>query len=161
MSLGDLVGGRGLAWLGGIAILAGTILFLALAISHGWIGREARVALAAAGSAALLAGGAWLHARRGRTEAAVAMVGAGTAGIFATSVVAGEIYELVPPIAAVAASMLAGAVATALAIRWAGRAIGALGLLGALLSPVLVGAPSSAATVAVALRVRRETSGGI
>ena len=149
MSLSDFVGGRGLAWLGGIAILAGTILFLALAISHGWIGREARVALAAVGSAVLVAAGTWLHARRGRTEAAVVMVGAGTAGLFATSVVAGEVYGLVSPLVAMAASMLAGAVATTLAIRWAGRAIGALGLVGALLSPVLAGAPSTAPTIAM------------
>lgn len=149
MSLSDFVGGRGLAWLGGIAILAGTVLFLALAISHGWIGREARVALAAVGSAVLVAAGTWLHARRGRTEAAVVMVGAGTAVLFATSVVAGEVYGLVSPLVAMAASMLAGAVATTLAIRWAGRAIGALGLVGALLSPVLAGAPSTAPTIAM------------
>jgi uncharacterized membrane protein len=141
--------GRGLAWLGGIATLLGIVLFLALAISHGWIGREARVVLAAVGSAALIAAGTWLHARRGRTEAAVAMVGTGTAGLFAALIVAGEIYALIPAAAAVAASILVGAVATALAIRWAGRAIGALGLLGALLSPFLVGAPSTTGTIAL------------
>src|SRR2546422_1912775 len=42
-SLSDLVGGRLLAWLGGIATLIGIILFLALAISRGWLGEEARV----------------------------------------------------------------------------------------------------------------------
>jgi Predicted membrane protein (DUF2339) len=148
-SLGDLIGGRGLAWLGGIAIVAGTVLFLALVISHGWIGREARVVLAAVGSVALIAGGVRLHARHGRTEAAIVMVGAGTVGAFATAIVAGDIYALIPPLAAVAGAMLAGATATALAIRWAGRAIGALGLLGALASPLLVGAPADAASLAV------------
>jgi uncharacterized membrane protein len=46
LSLSDLVGGRVLAWIGGIATLLGIVLFLALAISRGWIGVEARVALA-------------------------------------------------------------------------------------------------------------------
>ncbi len=140
-SLGDFLGGRALAWLGGIATLLGIVLLLGLAISHDWIGPAVRVILAGAGSAALLAGGAWLHAHRGRTEAAVAMVGAATAGAFATLVVAGDLYRLIPAAAAVVAAMLVGAVATALAIRWAGRAIAVLGLVGALLSPVLVGAP--------------------
>ena len=114
---------------------------LGLAISHDWIGPAVRVILAGAGSAALLVGGAWLHARRGRTETAVAMVGAATAGAFATLVVAGDIYRLIPAPAAIVASMLVGALATALAVRWAGKAIAVLGLIGALLSPVLVGAP--------------------
>jgi hypothetical protein len=44
--------------------------------------------------------------------------------------------------------MLVGALATVLAIRWAGRAIGGLGLMGALLSPALVGAPADLTTIA-------------
>jgi uncharacterized membrane protein len=149
MSLGDLVGGTWLAWLGGVATLLGIVLLLVLAISHGWIGQEARVVLAAAASGALLAAGIWLHNHRGRTEAAVAMVGAGTAGLFAALVVAGEVYKLIPPLLGVAGSMLTGAVASALAIRWAGRAIGALGLVGALLSPLLVGAPNTGTAIAL------------
>src|SRR5205823_8043832 len=42
-SLSDLIGGRLLAWLGGVATLIGIVLFLALAISRGWLGEEARV----------------------------------------------------------------------------------------------------------------------
>ncbi len=148
-SLSDLVGGRLLAWIGGVATLVGIVLFLALAISHGWIGEQARVLLSGAASIALVAAGVWLHAHRGRTEAAIVMVGTGTAGLFATLIVAGEVYRLIPGLISVGASMVVGAVATALATRWAGRAIGALGLGGALLSPMLVGAPASTATIAV------------
>lgn len=148
-ALGDSLGGRALAWLGGVATLLGIVLLLGLAISHGWIGPAARVALAAAGSSVLMAGGIWLHARRGRTEAAIAMVGSATAGWFATVVVAGEVYGLIPPLAAVAAAMVVGALATALAIRWAGVAIAVVGLLGALLSPLMVGAPADLVTMAV------------
>jgi uncharacterized membrane protein len=148
-SLSDLLGGRVLAWAGGVATLTGIVLFLALAISRGWIGVEARVALAALGSSLLLGAGAWLHARRGRTEASVVMVGAATAGLFATIVVASHVYGVISPLAGVIASLCVGALATALAIRWAGHAIAAFGLIGALLSPMLVGAPIDGATIAV------------
>ncbi len=140
-SLSDFLGGRALAWLGGTATLLGIVFLLGLAISHDWIDPAVRVILAGAASGALLAGGVWLHARRGRTEAAIAMVGAATAGAFATLVVAGDVYRLIPAPTTVVASMLVGALATALAVRWAGKAIAVLGLIGALLSPVLVGAP--------------------
>jgi uncharacterized membrane protein len=150
MSIGDIVGGRVLAWLGGMATLAGIVLFLAMAISHDWIDEETRVVLAAAGSLGLMAGGVWLHDRRGRTEAAVAMVGAATAALFATLLVASDGYHLLPGSLAVLGSLTVGATATALAIRWAGRAIGGLGLLGALLCGLLVGGPPDSATVAMA-----------
>jgi uncharacterized membrane protein len=144
----DFLGGRVLAWLGGLATLIAIVLLLALAISHGWIGPVARVDLAGAASVALMAAGMWLHARRGRTEAAVTMVGTATAGSFATLIVAGEVYRLIPALLAVVLSMLVGALATALAIRWAGRVIAGLGLIGALVSPVLIGAPATGATMA-------------
>ena len=149
MQLSDLIAGRGLAWLGGIATSLGIVLFLALAISHGWIGEEMRVGLAGAASAALVLAGAWLHDHRGRTEAAVTMVAAGTVGGFATMVVAGDVYQLIPALLAVAGSVLVGTIAAILAIRWAGQAIGAIGLLGALLSPILVGATTDGATIAI------------
>ena len=76
----DFLGGRALAWIGGIATLLGIVLLLGLAISHDWIGPVVHVLLAGAGSVALLTAGMWLHDRRGRTEAAVAMVGTATAG---------------------------------------------------------------------------------
>jgi uncharacterized membrane protein len=150
-ALGDLIGGRVLAWAGGVATLLGIALFLALAISHGWIGEEARVLLAGAVSLGLLAGGTWLHARRGRTEAAIAMVGAAVAGLFATLVVASAVYGLVPGLVALAGALAVGATATRLAIRWAGRAVAGIGLLGALAAPALVGAPAQWPTLAMML----------
>ncbi len=145
----DLIGGQWLAWIGAAATLLGIVLLLALAISHGWIGHEGRVVLGTLASAGLLGGGAWLRERRGRTEAALAMVGAGTAGLFVVLVVAGGVYDLIPPVLAVTGAAAVGAIATGLAIRWAGKAIGALGLLGALLSPALTSAPQSGVRIAI------------
>ncbi len=141
--------GHWLAWLGGIATVLGIILFLALAVAHGWIGESARVVLAAVGSAALITGGAWLHGHRGRTEAAVAMVGAGTAGMFATLLVASAGYHLIAWPLALAGSIATGALATVLAIRWASQAIAAIGLLGALLAPALLGALGDTSAIAI------------
>lgn len=149
LPIADLIGGRWLAWIGGASTLLGTVLLLALAISHGWIGRVPRVAMAAVGSAGLLGAGAWLREQRGRSDAAATMVGAGIAGLFATLVVAGPVYHLIGAPAALCATVLVGALATVLAIRWAGKAIGALGLLGGLLSSWLLGGPESAAGVAI------------
>jgi uncharacterized membrane protein len=148
-SFGDLIGGRVLAWLGGAATLLGIVLFLALAISHGWIDHAARVLLAGAASTALMAAGIWLHARRGGAQAATAMVGAATAALFATLTVASDTYGLLPSTLALMGALLVGALASVLAVRWAGRAIGGLGLLGALLAGRMVGAPLDAFTIAM------------
>jgi uncharacterized membrane protein len=56
---------------------------------------------------------------------------------------------VIDPLPALAMALVVGGVATVLAIRWAGRAIAVLGLLGAVVSPLLVGAPSTAETVAL------------
>lgn len=149
MSLGDLLGGRVLAWLGGAATLLGIVLFLGLAVSHGWIDEQARVLLAGAASAALMGAGVWLHARRGGTRAASAMVGAATAALFATLIVASDVYGLLPSMLALVGALLVGMLASVLAIRWAGRAIGGLGLLGALLAGVMVGASIDALTIGI------------
>jgi uncharacterized membrane protein len=148
-ALSDLIGGRVLAWVGGIATLTGTVLFLALAIARGWIGEEARVVVAALASSLLMGAGMWLHDRRGRTEASVVMVGAASAALFATLLVATQVYDLLPAAVALPATLAVGALTTRLAVRWAGAAVGGIGLLGGLLSPVLVGASPGAVTVAV------------
>src|SRR5436190_9278648 len=59
MSLEDLVGGRVLAWAGGLAILVGLALLFAIAISRGWLGEGARTLMAATGALALGAAGVW------------------------------------------------------------------------------------------------------
>ncbi|MGH2897325.1 MAG: hypothetical protein ACRDMZ_01515 [Solirubrobacteraceae bacterium] len=47
-SLEDVVGGRVLAWAGGLAVLVGIALLLAIAVSNGLIGEGARTLLAGA-----------------------------------------------------------------------------------------------------------------
>ena len=135
--LEDLLGGRLLGLVGGLSVLIGIAFFVALAIDHGWIGETARVALAGGGSVALFAGGVWLYEHRGRSQAALAMVGSAIAGLFLTLAAATALYELVPLPAALPFAFGIGVVATAVAVRWDTRTVAALGIGGTLLVPVL------------------------
>jgi uncharacterized membrane protein len=145
----DVLGGRVLAWVGGLAVLLGVVFLFAMAASRGWIGEGARVALAALASTGLIVAGVWLHERKGRTDAALAALAAGVAAMFVTITVAAQVYELVPDLVALVMAVATGAVATALAVRWESRGIGALGILGALVGPVLAGAEPEGASVAI------------
>ena len=147
--LEDLLGGRVLAWVGALAVLVGLVLLLVIAISNGWIGETARTLMAGAASLGLLAAGARLHERRGRTEASLAAAAAGIAGLFATCTVAGAVNELVPAPLALAAALATGTAATALALRWEAPGIAALGIVGSLLAPALVGAMPTGTGVAM------------
>lgn len=148
-SFEDLLGGRVLAWTGGVAVVLGIAFLLAIAVSSGWIGPGARTLLAGAIAVVLTATGIWLHERRRRTDAALATVAAGIAALFLTVAVGGPVYDVLPAGLALAIALATGALATALAIRWEAQGIGALGIIGALLAPVLAGAPAGAETVAL------------
>ena len=147
--LEDLLGGRVLAWLGGAAVVLGLAFLFALAISRGWIDETARTLLGGAASAGLLALGVWLHERKARTDAALAATAAGIAGLFATLTVAGQVYDLLPLALTLAGALGVGAAGTWLALRWDSRGIAALGLVGALLAPVLAGASDEGSSVAL------------
>src|SRR4051794_10549062 len=140
LDLEEFLGGSLLAWLGGAAVLAGLAFLLTVAISRGWLGEGARTALAGLLSGGLLATGFRLRERRGRNDGALAAAAAGIAGAFATVVVAGEVYSLVPAWAALVAAPAVGGLATALAVRWRAQVIGWIGLLGALLAPIVFAA---------------------
>ena len=150
--LEDLLGGRVLGWVGGLAVLVGLLFLLVIAASRGWIGEEARVLMAGAASLALLAAGVRLHERRGRTEAALVAAATGIAGLFASAVVAGPVYGLVPALLALAARARRRAPPRRRS-RCAGRRRGSAGsgILGALASPALVGAAGDGTGIALML----------
>lgn len=104
--------------------------------------------LAFVGSAALLAGGVWLHDRHGETQASLALVGTAVASLFITLTAAVQLYELIPIAPALALALGAGATATAVAVHLDSRAIAGLGIVGALLAPVLVEAGTSFGSLA-------------
>jgi len=159
VALEDALGGQVLAWVGGAAVALGVIFLLAIGVSSGWLGEVERTLLAALVSSALLASGAWAHGRRGRTDAAKAAVAAGIVGLFATCIVATAMYAIVPVAAALAVAVAVGAIATSLAVRWDAPGIAALGVLGALASPVMVGAVGADAPVLLLLVATASAAG--
>ena len=139
--LADLLGARARAVAGGVVTLLGIVFFFVLAVDRGWIGPDARVLFGALASALLFGAGLWVQRRDGETYAALAAVGAGIAGGYATLLAAASLYHLLPaPAALVAATAIAGAgVATALV--WDSQIVAGIGLVGALLVPAAVVVP--------------------
>jgi uncharacterized membrane protein len=147
-SLEDLLGGRILAWLGGLAIVVGVVFFLVIAVDRGWIGVEARVALAFLGSTVLLAVGLFLYERRGQTEAAVAAVASALAALYASLTYATAVKGVIAEEPGLLVAAIVGASGAAIAVRWRSQFVAALAILGALAAPVLVGAGTSGLALA-------------
>lgn len=148
VNLEELFGGRVLAWLGGSAVVLGAVFFLVMAVSRGWIDEPTRVVLAFLGSTVLLGVALWLYERKGQTQASLALAAASFASLYASLVVGTVVYDLIADAAGLAIAGLVGAVAAAVAVRWSSQVVGGIGILGALLAPVLVGAGTSSASLA-------------
>ena len=140
VDLEELFGGRLLGWLGGIAVLVGVVLFLAMAAQRGWIDETTRIVLAYFGSTVLLAVGIYLYERQGHTQAALAAVAAAIASLYASTTAATIHYDLVEPAAGLAVAGLVGAAATAIAVRWNSPVVAGIGIVGAVLAPVFTDA---------------------
>ncbi|MGH3630883.1 MAG: DUF2339 domain-containing protein, partial [Sciscionella sp.] len=141
--LEEVLGGRVLGWVGGIAVVIAAVFFVVMAVHNGWIGEAARMELAFAGSAVLVGLGVWLYERRGQTQAALATVAAGLAALYATDAATTLHYHLVsPPVGLVVAGVV-GALALATAVRWGSQEIAGIGIVGSLLAPVFVEAGTS------------------
>jgi uncharacterized membrane protein len=147
-SVEDVLGGRVLAWVGGAAVVLGVVFFLVMAANRGWIDETTRVLLAFVGSTALLVTGLYLHEQQGRTQAALAAVATAIAALYVTLTAATQLYDLVDPVLALVFAGLVGAVATSIAVRWDEQVVAGLGILGALLAPVLVDAGTDSASLA-------------
>src|SRR3954453_13209734 len=143
----QVLGGRVLAWVGAAAVVAGFTLLFAMGISRGWIGEGERTLMAGGVALGLLISGVWLHERRGRVQAARAAAATGVCGLFMAATVASAVYDLVPTVAGLGLAFATGALATILALRWESPLLGALGVAGAVIAPVLGGAPSTTTTI--------------
>jgi len=147
-------GGRVLAWIGGLATLLGLVFLMRSAVDSSWFTEEVRVSMAAAGSLLLLGFGVWLHERKGNLELGRLLVAVAIPGLYATTVVATQTYDLISPVLGLEAAAVIGLIGVAVAVRWSSMLVGSVGILGALAAPILVGTASeggSIAFVAVAL----------
>ena len=138
ISYGDLLGARALALAGGVVTLLGIVLFFVLAVNRGWISAELRLAFGALASLAVFSAGFWLRRRYGQLYAALAAVGAGIAGGYATLLAATALYEFLPELWALVAAAFVAAVAVAVALAWSSQLVAGLGLVGALAVPLMV-----------------------
>lgn len=141
-------GGRVLAWVGGLATLLGVIFLMRGAVGSGWFTEEARTLMVAFGSLCLLAFGIWLHERRGYLEVARIAVAIAIPGLYATTVVASQAYDLISPVLGLEAAALIGVVGVFIAVRWSSMLVGSVGILGALTAPILVGGEPDGASIA-------------
>jgi len=140
--------GRAIAWIGGLAVLLGVVFFMRSAVDSSWFTEEIRALLAGLGSLSLLGLGVWLHERKGHLEAARVAVAVAIPGLYATTVVATQTYDLISPVIGLEAGALIGVIAVAIAVRWSSMLVGSVGILGALAAPILVGTASEGGSIA-------------
>jgi uncharacterized membrane protein len=157
----ELLGGRVLGWVGGIAVAIAAIFFVVMAVHNGWIGVDARMALAFAGSAALVAFGIWLYERRGQTQAALATVAAGIAALYTSTAATTLHYHLISPALGLVIAGGIGALALATAVRWNSQEIAGIGIVGALLAPVFVDSGSRSTSGLVFMTIALLASIGV
>jgi len=135
MSAADLMGAKALAFAGGVVTLLGVVFFFVLAVNRGWIGPGMRIAFGGLASAIVFGAGVWLQRRYETTYSALAAVGTGIAGAYATLLAAVSLYDMISkPVALVLAAVIAS-VAVAVSLLWTAEVVAGFGLVGAMIVP--------------------------
>jgi len=143
----QLLSGRGLAWVGGLAILLGALFFLGLAFTRGWIGPAGRVGIGVVVGLALIGGGAWFFERREALFGHVLLaVGLGTTSI--ALIAATRLYHLIPAGFGLVGALVIAVAAAVVAIRADVQVVAGYGLVTALAAPPLMGATPNPTTIA-------------
>jgi uncharacterized membrane protein len=137
-----------LAWIGGLATLLGVIFLMRSAVDSSWFTEEIRTLMAASGSLLLLGIGFWLHERKGHLEVARIAVAVAIPGLYATTFVASQVYDLISPVIGLEAAALIGVLGIYIAVRWSSMLVGSVGMLGALAAPMLVGTETDGGSIA-------------
>ncbi|MCB9778668.1 MAG: DUF2339 domain-containing protein [Alphaproteobacteria bacterium] len=122
---------------GAIAFIAAVLMGLGVAIDKGWLGPAARVCLGLTVGTSALLGGVHLR-RRGSGLPALGLSGAGLGTVYGSLWAAASLYGLLPRV--FAGTLMAAVVAAALlmAVRWRVRSPAWLGLVGGVLTPILL-----------------------
>lgn len=141
----ETLGSRWAVWVGGVALALGGIFLVRYSIEQNLLSPATRIAFGGLFALALIGAGEWLR----RRESSIALPGvpdanvpsiltaAGTCGAFAAAYAAYALYGLIGPAAAFVILGLI-AVLTMVASTLHGPVLAALGLLGAMGSPLLV-----------------------
>jgi uncharacterized membrane protein len=131
-----LVGVRGFAWVGGVALFLAAALFLHYSIQKNLISPEVRVAIGIVVGALCLAGGDQL--RRRTPVAGFALAGAGVAILYASLFAARALYKLIGPTPTFFAMCLVTATAGVLSVKRNAYFVALLGLVGGMATPFLL-----------------------
>lgn len=141
----ERLGSRWAVWVGGVALALGGIFLVRYSIEQNLLSPSTRIALGGLFSLALIGAGEWLRRRErsvvfpGLPDASVPAIltAAGTCSAFASAYAAYALYGLIGP---ATTFVLLGAIAvlTMIASTLHGPILAALGLLGAMGSPLLV-----------------------
>jgi len=143
-SLESIVGGRWFAVAGAIAVLVAIVLFLKLAYSQGWLGRippSLRCIFGAGFGIALLASGE-LARRKINAWAAVGLLAAGVAGLYASVLAAYSLYHLFNDATAFALLAVVSAIGIATGARSRLPVVSIVSVIGAYMAPFLLESPN-------------------
>ena len=130
------LGGNWLARIGVLALILGIGFFLKLAFDNDWIDETGRVVLGLVTGLVLLGGGEYSSRRYAAWARAV--TGGGIAVLYLSIFAAFSLYQLVPALPALGASLLVTAAAAGLALRYESRAVAVLGIVGGFVAPLLL-----------------------
>jgi uncharacterized membrane protein len=133
----SLLGVKGAAWLGGIALFTAAVLLIKLAIDQGLITPALRIGLLVTTGLGLLLG-AELYLRRGYATTANALSGSGVAILYAAFFAGHNLYGLFPMSVAFALMIVVTVTAVVASVRYDSPAIALLGLLGGFATPLLL-----------------------
>lgn len=133
----QVLGRNWFAIIGGIAVVLGIGFFLKLAFDNNWINDVGRIALGVVVGTGFL--GVGEYAQRRVPRWAQAVTASGAAILYLTIYAAFGLYVLISPTVAFLLLAVVVTVAVLLALRYESLVIALLGLVGAFISPVLLG----------------------
>jgi uncharacterized membrane protein len=133
----SMLGVRGAAWLGGVALVIAALFFAKWSIDQGFFSPVIRIVmLLVAGTAALVL--AELKLRDGYQTTANALSGAGVVTLYSAFFAGHTLYQLFSLATAFVGMSLVTVVAAVIAIRFGARFTALIGLSGGLATPVLL-----------------------
>jgi len=143
----QLIGGRLLIWVGGVALVVAAVFLIRYSIEIGLISPELRMTAAALFGLILLGLGEWAHGSKRLADdprISQALVGAGLAVLYAAVYGSYILYGFIDVTTASLLMLVITVAALGLALRH-GVGTAALGLIGGFLTPWLVGDPEAGA----------------
>ena len=135
-----MMGGKAAAFAGIAVLVTGIVFLVGYAIQHSWIGPGMRIILGLLFGGLLVGGGHFVERRDEKLRLFGRVLTGGGSALFYFSVFAAYgIYHLIGPVAA-GAGLFASALAMfGLAMAYRSQAVGVLGVLGAFVTPLLIG----------------------